>query len=177
MKGTSMKNAAILTLTLGTLLLPAAWAGAQEQSTMGAAIRIGLFFPVDSFTKATGGKQWTTFGLDYRIKRLGSNNDGSDESLGLSLDFLQKGNFRNTPVLLNYVSESGQMYYFVGAGAGFTKLRNDDNENENRIRPAYQFGLGYKFAMNSMPMFAEVKWVGSSEQRFNGWGVYAGFRF
>ncbi|MBL8060539.1 MAG: hypothetical protein JNK63_07485 [Chthonomonas sp.] len=172
-----MKNATILTLALGATLLPAAWAHGQEMTTMGAAIRIGLFFPVDSATKSLAGKQWTTFGIDYRIKRLGSNTDGSENSISLSLDFLQKGTFRNTPILLNYVSESGQMYYFLGAGAGFTKLRNDENENENRIRPAYQLGLGYKFAMNAMPMFAELKWIGSSQQRFNGWGIYAGFRF
>ncbi|MCC6686571.1 MAG: hypothetical protein IT205_06245 [Fimbriimonadaceae bacterium] len=168
-----MRYATILTLTFVSV----AQAMAQDASSLGASVRIGMFWPVDGSVKTIAGKQWTTFGLDYRIKKLGSNNDGSDNSLSLSLDFFQKSSFRNTPVLLNYVSESGQMYYFIGGGAGFTKMRNDENENENRIRPAYQFGLGYKFDMNQMPTFVELKWVGSTEAKFNGWGIYAGVRF
>ncbi len=163
----------IAALFAASLLLPAAVL-AQETSEFSG--RLGYFYPTSSFTQASGGKSWIAFGADYRLFRLKSSNEGS-EFIQLSVDLLEKGNYRNLPVTLNYVVHTGELYFLGGAGASWTKFRNIDDENEEKIRLAYQVGLGYELRQFRAPLFLELKWMGTSESQFNGWGFFLGARF
>ncbi len=156
---------------LAVLAVPTAMVQAQDSS-----LRVGIFYPADSFTQ-TAGKNWLTFGVDFRLRDLSSNADGSKNRIQLSVDFVQKGDYRTVPVTLNYVSDSNPLYFFGGAGASFTRLRNNENDLEDQIRFAYQVGLGYKLGQFKAPIFVEVKWMGTTESRLNGWGAFVGVRF
>ena len=171
-----MKKAWMLAALTAAFVVPTAMVHAQESSSMGMAVRVGLFYPADSGVQ-TLGKNWTVFGADFRWRNLSGNSDGVQTRLGFSIDFVQKSDLRSIPLLINVISESKQTYFFAGIGASATKLRNNDNEMEERIRIAYQAGVGYKFPGYKIPVFLEVKWMGTSESLFNGWGVFAGVRF
>jgi hypothetical protein len=41
----------------------------------------------------------------------------------------------------------------------------------------YQFGIGYDFRHNNQPFFAEARFLGSVEDRLNGYSISVGFRF
>lgn len=171
-----MKQAWMFGALVAALVVPTATVQAQESSSMGMSFRVGLFYPADSQTQLVG-KNWTSFGVDFKWRDIGTSADGVKTRLQFSADYLQKGDYRSIPVTLNLIGDTGQLYYFGGAGASFTKLRNTDNKLEDEVRFAYQAGLGYKFSNYKVPVFIELKWMGTSESRFNGWGVFAGVKF
>ena len=95
--------------------------------------------------------------------------------LTLSADYINKGSFRNAPVMLNYVGMSNQFYYSAGAGVSFIRFPgNSGNRSETEF--AYGAGVGYNFNQGMTPFFVEARWFGTSETRVNGWGLFVGVR-
>ncbi|HVL38596.1 MAG TPA: hypothetical protein VM328_04310 [Fimbriimonadaceae bacterium] len=146
-------------------------ADAQVTQSSGISLRAGLFFPSDSAARDEGAS-WFAFGADYRLGdlQLGMT-PGYTAHLSLSADVFSKGDYRNVPVLLNYVGRTSEFYYSAGAGFGFGRVAG-----EARTRFAYALGVGYDFMQGAMPLFAEAKYFGSSDSALNGFAVFVGIR-
>jgi hypothetical protein len=167
----SIKMMGLLAVTASMI----GFAQAQETKPIGASMRLGIFYPAESQAQAAG-KSWFSYGFDYKLGDLKYGGTGYSASFGLSVDFFNKGGFRSVPVNLNYIGRVDKYYYFAGAGVNFGKVR-DGSTFESKTAFGYQLGMGYEFSKMQMPLFAEVKWIGSSESQLAGWGVFAGIRF
>lgn len=163
-------------MTVGALAAGAAFA--QESKPVGLSAKVGLFWPGNSDARDAG-RTWFSFGLEYKIGNIkfSSESPGYSSAYSISIDYLTKGDFRNTPVLLNYIGRKDNMYYVAGIGVGFTKVRVNNTETSSGTDLAYQFGIGYDFNQGSTPMFVEGKYIGSGESRLNGFAVFVGVRF
>lgn len=168
----------LLIPAVGALLIAGAatQAAAQESKPMGLSIRAGLFFPSDSAARDEG-KTWFAFGGEFRLSdlQLGAADPAYTAHLSVSADFFGKGDYRNVPVLLNYVGRTNELYYSAGAGLGFARLPSGTG-TEDKTRFAYQLSIGYDFQQGRNPFFAEAKYFGSSESALSGFGVYIGMR-
>jgi hypothetical protein len=98
-------------------------------------------------------------------------------SYSISVDWYGKGDFRNVPVLLNYVGRQDQIFYTVGVGAGFARYPRNVAEVEDEVKFAYQFGIGYDIQRTGNPIFIEAKYFGTTESKVNAFGVFIGIRF
>lgn len=153
-------------------------APAQESKPVGLSVRVGLFWPSSNIAKSEG-KNWISFGAEYKLGDLkfGNNQPGYSSSYSVSVDYFAKGDFRNTPILVNYIGRKDQFYYLAGAGIGLTRVRESLNNVESHTEFAYQIGVGYDFTQGNAPLFAEVKYIGSSDSRLAGFGAFVGIRF
>jgi len=151
-------------------------ANAQESKSSGVSVRAGLFFP--SATNASNvGKNWFGFGLEYKLGDLNMGaQKGSNASYSVSIDMFSKGDFRNAPLLLNYISRTENIYYKAGAGVSFLKYPIGGG-TESKTDFGYQLAIGYDFNKGNMPYFAEVVWFGSSKSEVNGLALMGGVRF
>lgn len=165
----------IMMMAIGaTALVAAVPALAQESKPVGLSIRAGIFFPTDSLAKAIAGKNWFAFGAEYKVMdlNLGTKQAGYSGHLSISADYMNKSGFSNTPVLLNYVGNVGDIFYSAGAGISFAKIPGD-----SKARLGYQASIGYNFTKMKMPIFIEAKYFGvSGREELNGFGIYLGIR-
>jgi len=163
----------LMILALGCAALSAS---AQETKPMGMSFKIGNFWPSSGEARTAGGS-WIGFGFDMKLRDLKYANSGRQSTmLTLSGDVLNKNNFRNAPILLNYVSRTDKMYTLAGAGASFAKWRSG-SENESGVIFAYSLGVGMDLQQGGMPMFAELRYLGTMESKLNGFGLFLGVRF
>jgi hypothetical protein len=164
--------------TAAALVAAAAIAPAQQTKPVGLSLRLGLFWPSSERAKSEG-KNWFAFGAEYKLGdiKFSSRTPGYASSYSVSADFFSKGDFRNTPVLINYIGRKDNIYYTAGAGIGFTRTRETALEIETHTEFAYQIGVGYEFLSQNMPLFAEVKYIGSSDSRLAGFAAFVGVRF
>lgn len=159
-------------------LAAVAAAPAQQSKPVGLSIRVGLFWPSSERAKEAG-KNWFALGAEYKMGdiKFSSRTQGYASSYSISADFFSKGDFRNTPVLINYIGRKDNIYYTAGAGIGFTRVRESILEVETHTEFAYQIGIGYEFLSQSAPLFAELKYIGSSDSRLAGFAAFVGVRF
>ncbi|HRI44896.1 MAG TPA: acyloxyacyl hydrolase [Fimbriimonadaceae bacterium] len=165
-------------VSAAALVAAAATAPAQQTKPVGLSVRIGLFWPSSERAKSAG-KNWFAFGVEYKLGDLkfSSRSPGFSSSYSISADLFSKGDFRNTPVLVNYIGRKDNLYYTAGAGIGFTRIRETASEVETHTEFAYQIGVGYEFLSQNLPLFAEVKYIGSSDSRLAGFVAFVGVRF
>lgn len=170
----------VLTLALSAAFVAtgAVSAYAQEVKPIGLSIRAGLFWPSERFTRDNSSDQWFAFGAEYKLRNISLSETAAQYGgeLSLSADYFTKSDFSNIPVLLNYTGKVQGFYYVVGAGVGFTKEEKALGGTRSGTAFAYQLGAGYEFGTKT-PVFAEVKWIGSSRTKLNGFGVFGGVRF
>lgn len=151
---------------------------AQQTKPVGLSARVGIFWPSSNQAKNQG-RTWLAFGVEYKLGDLkfGSNDPGYASSYSISVDYFSKGDFRNTPLLINYIGRKDQFYYVAGAGIGFTRVRETQFELRNHTEFAYQIGVGYEFIHSNAPLFVELKYIGSGDSRLAGFGGFVGVRF
>ncbi len=171
------KQITIAALVVAGSTMMAGNAYAQETKPLGLSVRAGFFLPTNRAAK-NAGENWLSFGLEYKIGDLkfGPTNPGYVNSYSISVDYYNKGDFRNVPVMLNYIGRGETIYYFAGAGVGFSRLTIGTNVL-NSTDFAYQMGIGYEIMRGKTPIFFEAKYVGSGESRLAGWGLFVGTRF
>ncbi len=152
---------------------------------MGLSVRIGAFFPGHTDARDAG-SQWFAAGVEFRVRTLSMSMTEPAASTGLtvSADYLSAGDFRNIPLLVNYVSERGQVYWSFGAGVGLARTPEVTTSGssttfttENRTTLAYGLRVGYNISSGASPTFVELSYNGSSEQRLSGLAVMVGTRF
>ncbi|MBS1705730.1 MAG: outer membrane beta-barrel protein [Armatimonadetes bacterium] len=173
------KSVLIVTaVAFGSLLSVSAFA--QETKPLGLSVRAGIFLPTQKTTKNAAGKQWFSGGVEYKLGDLSFANENKmySASYSISADLFQKKDYRNIPVLLNYVGRTADgFYYTAGAGVGFVRELDATNRKKSSTALAYQAGIGYEFTKSAMPLFVEAKYIGSSKSKLNGFGVFVGVRF
>lgn len=160
------------------LALAASSAFAQATTPKGFSLRAGLFFPSNGAARDQAAT-WLAAGLDYRLGYLGQRTVGPKELAtfaSLSIDYYGSGDFNNIPALLNYTVRQESFYASAGAGLGFQR-RPEPGGSEANIRFTFQLSAGYDFVRFSSPLFAEVRYWGSSSAQHAGFGVYGGIRF
>ncbi|MDX2065716.1 MAG: hypothetical protein SFX74_08255 [Fimbriimonadaceae bacterium] len=171
MKSTSAFIAAALAFgVIGT-------ASAQSNGLSGFSARVGVFYPTADSARQIS-RTWFGAGLDYKLRDLSSlSSDTYKASLGISIDFYNRDDFRVVPVLATYTGNlSDRFYYIGGAGVAFTRIPTGNTVDE-RARFAYMFGLGYNLAQGPNPIFVEARFFGNDKTQANGFGLYAGIRF
>lgn len=153
----------------------AASAHAQTSQPTGLSVRAGAFFPQDSDARRSN-KTWFAIGLEYKLRDVTSSEmmaDGWQSAWSISLDNFGSGDFRSTPLLLNYVGRQNQFFWSAGAGIGFNRTFGSDSRTEF----AFQLGVGWEFPMQgSNPFFVEAKYWGGN-RNLSGIGLYGGVRF
>lgn len=178
----NVKWARLCALMIGCAVLGATNAQGQQ---MGVSAKVGSFFPGHSEGRDAG-SQWVSFGLEYRVRTLSMSmtEPASSTGLTISADFFQAGDYRNIPVLLNFVSETGDVYWAFGAGVGFGKTQEVETSGsstifttESRTNVAYAMRVGYNITRGASPMFVELGYQGSSEARLSGFSAMVGTRF
>jgi len=147
----------------------------SNDTLSGVSIRIGAFQPLQDATRNATSNNWIAGGVDYKLSNAKLMNL-SQGFWSISLDYTERQGFRNMPLMLNYVSGK-QVYWSVGVGAGFDKFVDDAGASNERIRLAYGASLGYNFQNTEIPLFLELKYLGSEQPRVAGLGLYLGFRF
>lgn len=153
-------------------------ASAQATTPKGFSLRGGLFFPSNGAARDES-RTWLGLGLDYRLGYLGQRTVGPRELAtfaSLSIDYYGSGDFSNIPVLLNYTARQDSLYASAGAGLGFQR-RPEPGGSEGNVRFTFQLSAGYDFVRFRSPLFAEVRYWGSSSAQHAGFGVYGGIRF
>lgn len=167
-------------LRIATILIAGAFLGAlasaQETKPVGLSLRAGAFFPSDSAARSEA-DAWFAFGAEFKLKDLhfGVQQAGYSSSLSLSADFMSKGDYHSTPVLVNYVGRVNQVYYTAGAGIGFTEIPVLLGTSSNTLF-AYSLAVGYDFQQARLPVFLEARYFGSTETKLNGFVAYVGVR-
>lgn len=163
-------------LGLALMGVVATAAADATEKPVGVGLRIGAAWPTDRGARDAAGDTWTAFGVDYKISDLNLKGApaGYASSIGLSVDYASRGDYRILPVLVNYVGHLGGLFFEAGAGASFGKIGGDD-----KVRAGYGVGLGYEFNSGSSatPAFLEAKLLGSDRKELNAIGVYIGVRF
>lgn len=153
---------------------------AQESKPLGLSVRAGIFLPTNDKAKKSGGKQWISGGVEYKLGDLNyaAGNGQMSGSYSLSVDIYQKKDYRHMPVLLNYTSRMADgMYFNAGAGVGFVRELDNTNARKSSSAFSYQLGVGKDFSRGKTPFFVEAKWVGSSKKSVSGYGIFVGARF
>lgn len=164
-------------IALGAMIVTPAFA--QEAKPLGLSARIGMFYPSNDKAKKAG-KQWLSGGLEYKLGDLKFASGNSKYSAGYSIsaDIMQKKDYRNVPILLNYVGRlEGGVYYSGGAGVSMVRELTTGGNKKNSTAFGYQVSLGYEFSKSAMPTFIEAKYFGSSKSHLNGFGIFIGARF
>jgi len=162
--------------TLAALTAMSGSALCQDSKPLNLSIRVGQFQPAFSAARDEG-RSWFAIGGDTRIKTLGvsSTNPGTSSYLTISFDSYSKGDFRAMPILLNYVTRTNELYFSAGAGLTFAGERDDDEGDKTRV--GFAFGVGYDFMQGRTPLFVEAKYFGnSSNDHLNGLAIFLGIR-
>ncbi|MCE9558901.1 MAG: outer membrane beta-barrel protein [Armatimonadetes bacterium] len=164
-----------------SLIVVCVSAFAQESKPVGLSARIGLFLPTAQAAK-NAGKQWFGFGLDYKLGdiKYAKEGDSSSASYGISLDYINKNDFRMVPVTYTYTVRTQEGFYYK-AGLGVAMIKEPRTGatpgTDSKTAFAYQLGVGMDVKAVSMPAFVEVKYFGSSRSNLNGLGAFFGVRF
>lgn len=165
-------NRKILIATIGVLAVGAATSAlAQESKPIGLSIRGGVFFPSSSSARDIG-KTWFGGGADFRLKDMSLGTMGAGTSsaeLTVSADYYGRSGASTTPLMLNFVSHTNEMYYTVGAGVGFNRTPGGDAS-----RFTWQAGLGFNFMQGKSPLFVEGRYWGNANTDLSGFAVYVG---
>lgn len=178
----SVRCARFCAMVIGCAVLGSAHA---QSKPMGISAKIGVFYPGHAESRAAG-SQWVSLGLEFRVRTLSMSmtEPASSTGLTISADFFQAGDYRNIPVLLNFVSETGDVYWAVGAGVGIGRTQEIQTSGsstifttEDRTSLSYALRLGYNITRGASPFFVEVGYQGSSEARFSGFSAMVGTRF
>jgi hypothetical protein len=151
---------------------------AQESKPVGLSVRAGIFFPTQGSAKDAG-KNWFIGGAEYKLNNMHFGKMGANamnQSVALSVDFYNKSNISNVPVLLNYISRTDEYYFTLGAGIGFNRLPNGSGGTESKARFAGAVGLGYDFQRGKSPLFTEARYLFNSKSDLNGFAVMVGIR-
>ncbi|HAY13772.1 MAG TPA: hypothetical protein PLB31_06540 [Fimbriimonadaceae bacterium] len=174
-----MKNVARMGLVAALAVGVLAPAMAQYSKPSGLSVKGGLFFPISNEAKNAAGSDWFGFGVDYELGNLFNvKSDGEVEStFHLSLDYYGDGDFSQVPVMLNYRGRQKNVYWVIGGGLGFVRTPKVGGGTTTNEEFAYNFALGYNFNQGATPYFIEARFLGSNEERLNGFGLYAGLRF
>ena len=162
-------------LAVCTIVMLGAMAMAQESSTP-VTLRIGFDYPVIAGTRNTE-KEFYGIGLQRKVSSI-TQSSTYNTDLELSIDYYGRGDFRNIPILLNYVGTStkGNSFWSVGGGFGFVK-RPSGAGTESIGRLAYQVGVGVNLTSGPAASFLEIKFVGREASEVNAAGSYYGVRF
>lgn len=162
---------AVMALTFGV----AASASAQTSQPTGLSFRLGAFFPSDSDARAES-NTWLAIGLDYKIRDVMNREimeNGWMSSFTVSIDHFGSGDFKSTPLLVNYVGRRDSFFVSAGAGLGFNETFGGDKETEFM----FQVGVGYEFpTTGTNPLFIEGRYWGGNNN-LAGFAVYGGIRF
>ncbi|MBX3097648.1 MAG: hypothetical protein KF812_12385 [Fimbriimonadaceae bacterium] len=174
-----MKKAAMLGLALVAVIAPATSIAQTGSGTSGLAIKIGQFFPIANEPRNVEGKQWFTIGLDYELAGLGMRQmpDGNIGRFVGSLDYYGDGSYSNVAAMVNWVGTQDKFFYRLGGGVGFVRTPKIGGGTVTNNEFVYQFGVGYDFGYNNQAFFAEARFLGSVEDRLNGYAITIGYRF
>jgi hypothetical protein len=167
-------------VTLALCFCAVAFAVSQDLKSIGLAIRIGNMYP-STGTARDQGDVWTHVGAEFTLTglKLGIGPVGASTHLSLSADGYQRGDLGALPVLLNVRTESNRLFFSAGAGLSFNreiKGSGISQEEEDRVRLAYQVGAGWVFRGGPMPMFLEIKYFGNAYDDLNGFALCFGIR-
>lgn len=155
---------------------------AQTTKPMGVSAKVGLFFPTANRAKSQG-KQWLGVGAEYKLGdlKVANENDLYSAHYSVSFDYFSKGSFTTFPLLANYVGRLQEgIWYSAGAGLNFTRelsTQGGTTTRESKVGFAYAVGVSYDIKGQSMPMFVEAKYHGSSRSQLNGLILSLGVRF
>lgn len=161
--------------------LIAAAAGAQGAPTSGLSVKVGALYPGHVSARAEG-KQWFIAGLEYRLSERATRSGSTATTI--SADYVSKGDFRSVPVLVNVVSRNQDFYWTAGVGLSFVEVPRTSTSGSSTItrtedstRFAYSLGVGMDVKQFGSPLFVEARYLGSFEERVNGFAVLVGLRF
>lgn len=158
------------------LVATAAIAAPGTPGAAGVSVRAGLFLPTNADARNEGAS-FIALGAEYKLRELNFiAAPGYSADLTLSLDYFGKGDYRNVPLLVNYVGHVSNIFYSAGVGAGFSR-RPLGNSSEAKTLFTYQVGAGYEFPSSTTPFFLEAKFFGTERPELWGTGIYAGVRF
>jgi hypothetical protein len=169
--------------TIGTVLaLTVVSAVSQAQMGMEPSrltLRAGFFWPTANETRTVAGARWFTFGGNYDLGDLGMKTQDPTvkSSFNLSVDYMGKGNYTNVPIMFNYRGQQKQFFWQAGGGVGFVRTPKVGGGAVTNNEFVYNFGLGYEFSYGKAPLFAELRFTGSVEDRLNGYSLMLGYRF
>lgn len=166
-----MKASTKLVLTAVAAAALVAPATAQYRETSGMSFRAGVYF-AGGQAKAIEGRNFFTAGLVYRLDNFNWFRGAEDSEWNVSLDYYGKGSFSNVPVLLNYVGRTEAFYYSLGGGVGFSHTPGGSDTDFS-----YQLSVGRDFNFGSQPLFAELRYLGTTRADLSGFAVNVGIRF
>lgn len=158
--------------------------GAQQNPTE-LTVRFGAFFP-GQIEARDASSQWFAAGLEYRLRTLSMSltEPAASTAVTVSADYMAAGDFRNVPILVNYLSEQGSTYWSFGAGVGLGQTPETETSGsttifttKSRTTVAYALRVGYIVSKGASPVFVELSYRGSSEQRLAGLLAMVGTRF
>lgn len=147
---------------------------AQESKPLNLSFKLGNFKPQFSGARSDEDK-WPAFGIETRFKNLGvsTSNPGTSTYLTISVESAGSGDWRTTPLMLNLVARTNELYLFGGAGVAFS----EEPRESDSTRIGFQVGAGWDFLQGKTPLFVEAKYfVTTKNDHFNGYGIYLGVR-
>src|SRR5450432_4057947 len=137
-----MKLKALIAISLAGLSVLAA---AQADKPLGISARVGAFLPSNS-TARDAGTSWLDFGIDYTLHEF-EPKAAFASRLSLSIDYSVRQDFRQIPILINYVYRQSELYYFAGIGGNFTRIPVVGG-SQDTTHFAYDLGVGYDLLKN-----------------------------
>ncbi len=168
---------------VGGVAVCLASASAQSGQPSGISARIGLFLPSNKAAEDEG-TTWLSFGLDYRFNQSNAPamvmRNGTGTFYSLSVDYYDKGGYRNIPIAVNYNVRAQQLIFTAGAGGCIETAADHET-----IGLGFQIAVTYEFTgsaqtigqMNQKPFFLQAKYFLASDSALDGLGVYVGMRF
>src|SRR5690349_7123651 len=110
--GATMTKFSTTILGATMLFAGAASVHAQESKPVGRSIRVGLFIAANSDARHSEGNSWFVGGVELKVKDVtwGGMGEGYNGHLSVSADFITKGDFKNVPILLNYVGRKDEWF-------------------------------------------------------------------
>lgn len=172
-----MKVSRILLLSAAALALTGS-AFAQASQPKGLSARFGVFLPSNGAARDQS-KTWLGFGLDYRLGYVGQKSIADRDVsafTSISVDWFGSGSYSSLPVMFNYTVRQDSFYAGAGAGLAFQR-RPELVGTDTNSRFAFQLNVGYDFVKQNQPIFAELRYWGSSSAQHTGFGLYGGIRF
>lgn len=166
-----MKLKTLGAVTAAFAVCAAAGAQTTPYQPIGASVRAGIFLPTNKSTSDDIGTGFFAFGVDYDLTKTSILGQGL--GVGLSVDYYQRDNVGDIPVLLNAIYRTGRLSFNAGVGVGFQSLPGDDKTGF-----AYGLGVDYTLSVGStLPIFVGARFLGADRSQVDGFGIYAGVRF
>jgi len=168
-----MNNKTIMA-TLGAIALTVAAlpASAQTSTPTGLSLKLGVAYPTDSGVRKATSNTWFMGGIEYRFKDMPVTTPDMKSHLSVSADYYSHSNVNIIPVLINYVMDQQQTFWEIGAGAAWLHA-----PGTTQTKFAYQAGFGVNFAKGPTPAFAELRYIGTSENHSGAVVADVGVRF